>query len=127
MTAYVLDTNVLIFLSAEPEVLPNRVRRALADHGNELTASVVSIYEVGNKHRLGKLATSPDALVRVSRAFGVSFLPLGDQVCLRASMLEWSHRDPWDRIIAAQALALGAPLVSSDRAFDAVPGLTRLW
>jgi len=53
--------------------------------------------------------------------------PLTTEIARRASLLDWSHRDPFDRMIAATALELQAPLVSMDRVFDGVTGLERLW
>lgn len=127
MTTYLLDTNALIYLAVTPEVVPRSMFETLADERNGLIASVVSIYEVGNKHRLGKLPLSPDDLLFAAKRFATSFLPLSAEVCAAASILDWSHRDPWDRLIAAQAIAEGAALVSSDRAFDALAGLERVW
>lgn len=124
---YLLDTNVLIYLTSVPDELTEPAYAVLKDPRTTLHASVVSFYEVGNKHRLRKLVTSPDKLAEKARIFGISFVPMTETVATEASLLDWLHRDPWDRIIAAQAMQLGATLLSSDRAFDALPGLTRLW
>ena len=56
-----------------------------------------------------------------------TFVPLNAEVCAAASVMDWPRRDPWDRLIAAPAMAAGAALVSSDRAFDALTGLERIW
>ncbi len=90
-------------------------------------ASAASFYEVGNKHRTGKLKLDTSGLRKTVSVFEIGVLPLTADVMEQAANLDWSHRDPWDRIIAAQALASGSILVSSDRAFDEVAGLTRLW
>ena len=122
---FLLDTNVLVYGILEPTRITRAASEVIAS--GELYAAAASIYEVGNKHRTGKLPIPPGPFRERVGASGVSFVPMDAAVAELASSLEWSHRDPWDRIIAAQALALGAALVSSDRAYDAVPGLTRLW
>ncbi|MGL5012179.1 MAG: type II toxin-antitoxin system VapC family toxin, partial [Paracoccaceae bacterium] len=58
---------------------------------------------------------------------GVVFAPLTEDISLSAGLLDWSHRDPFDRMIAATALAFDMTLISADTAFDAVPGLRRVW
>lgn len=120
-----LDTNVMIYGILEPARIARAASEAIASE--KLQASVVSIYEVGNKHRLGKLPIPPGVFRERVLASGVTFVPLSTMVAERASVLNWPHRDPWDRIIAAQAIEARATLISSDKAFDAAPGVTRLW
>lgn len=61
-----------------------------------------------------------------ARADGFSVLPLSGEVALQAAQLDWPHRDPFDRMIAAMALRERVPVVSSDPAFDEV-GVERVW
>ncbi len=53
--------------------------------------------------------------------------PVTPAIAARASLMDWSHRDPFDRLIAATAIETGAPLVSVDQFFDSCAGLARLW
>jgi len=57
----------------------------------------------------------------------IDIQPLTAEIARQASLLAWDHRDPFDRMIAASALELDAPLVSRDPVFDSVAGLERLW
>jgi PIN domain nuclease of toxin-antitoxin system len=89
----------------------------------------VSLYEIGQKVRLGKWpALAPFAAGLLERALGDGFdpLPLSPGAALAAALMDWDHRDPFDRLIAATALAEGLPVVSPDAAFDAV-GVERIW
>jgi PIN domain nuclease of toxin-antitoxin system len=58
---------------------------------------------------------------------GVTEVPLSAQISIHAGLLNWLHRDPFDRIIAATGQALGLPVVSADGVFDQLPGLRRVW
>ena len=127
MGTFLFDTNVLIFSALRPDLIGQPVRDLFDEPDSDLRASAVSLYEIGNKHRLGKLPVTVEDGERIAAGFKMTFVPVDARIMGAAARLEWPHRDPWDRIIAAQALALGATLVSSDRAFDAMPGLTRLW
>lgn len=90
--------------------------------------SVISIFEIAQKARLGKWPEMAQyverlpALLASQRGVAAS-LEAGD--CLRAGTMEWPHRDPFDRFLAASALRRRIPIVSADPVFDAV--LTRIW
>lgn len=92
--------------------------------------SPISIYEIGQKVRLGKWPAMAGFVPRLPELVveqGAQVAPLNAAVCLAASTLDWTHRDPFDRIVAASALAAGAILVSSNGAFDGLPALRRVW
>ncbi len=95
---------------------------ALADIGNEGFVSVVSIWEIGIKHALGKL-TLPvplDALVAAScERFDLEVLPVGAKHALLAPTLPPHHKDPFDRMLVAQALVEGLTLITADAALRA--------
>jgi PIN domain nuclease of toxin-antitoxin system len=100
----------------------------MADGACDLAVSSVSVYEVGNKHRLGKLDLSATDLLDGARALGIPFLSPSDRVMANASQLVWDHRDPFDRIIAAHALQFSeGRVITADKAFDRAPGITRIW
>lgn len=124
-----LDTHVVLWATLDPSQLTHLATRIIADPSNTLLVSSVSAWEIANKVRIGKL---PEAefladtfMDRMSEA-GYTLLPLGAEVALRAGRMPGDHRDPWDRMIAAQALALDIPVISIDTKLDAF-GVRRLW
>lgn len=120
---YLLDTHVLLWLIGQPDRVPANVRQLLADIENRLLASVVSAMEIATKTRLGKL---PDVglLASWSRRLadiGADELVLTDAHAITAGSMTWNHRDPFDRLLAAQAIHESAVLVTVDRAFAGLP------
>lgn len=57
----------------------------------------------------------------------IALAPTTADIAIQAGLLNWSHRDPFDRLIAATALVMGMDLISADTAFDSLPGLRRVW
>ena len=121
-----LDTVALVRLIAGE--LPPRVVDEM-EASDVLAVSAVSLFEINQKVRLGKLAVptmDAPAVVELT-ARGVAVLPLTPEVMLRAGAMEWQHagrdhRDPFDRMIAATALELPLPVATSDRAFADLKG-----
>lgn len=108
--------------------LSDTARQVIASE-TRVQVSAVSFYEIGQKVRIGKwdeVAHLVPKLEARADASGIEILPLGASVMLEASLLEWDHRDPFDRMIAAVAMQERVPVVSSDAAFDAV-GVERVW
>ena len=94
-----------------------------------MLVSPVSFYEIGQKVRLGRwpeMAPYMDTLAERLREDGGIVVPLTPEIATRASLMDWDHRDPFDRLIAATAESAGATLLSRDRAFDAT-ALHRVW
>ncbi|UYN84030.1 MAG: type II toxin-antitoxin system VapC family toxin [Microcella sp.] len=125
-----LDTHVLIWALGAPERIPPPVRARLNDRREHLVVSAASAFEIATKHRLGRL---PEAAVLV-QAFdsqcarlGADVMPITAQHASTAGSLDWSHRDPFDRLLATQAMSEGCELVSADAAFQSLAGLTVLW
>lgn len=88
----------------------------------------ISLYEIGQKVRLGKWpAMEPyvDRLPGLAEEQGSVVTTLEPSLCWQAAMLEWRHRDPFDRLLAATALRYDLPIVSMDKVFDGV--VTRVW
>lgn len=121
-----IDTNVLLRWYWSAEAVSAAARTVIEETGNEIVVSVVSLYEIGNKNRLGKLAVGVTDIELAAEDDGFRFLAIGRSHARRAATLPWNHRDPWDRLIAAQAMEEGYPLVSTDVAFDA-SGVERIW
>ena len=126
---YLLDTHVFLWLLGSPSRVPVDVRHALADRRNELLVSAVSAMEVSTKFRLGKLARAGHLVAtwhdRVADIGGLD-LPLTAQQALLAGSMDWSHRDPFDRMLVAQALTLNVALVTDDAGMGAIPTLRLL-
>ena len=88
--------------------------------------SVVSLYELLYKANLGKLETTIPALQALLDDCMLRRLPLTETHAQIAAKIKWLHRDPWDRLLAAQAITEQAYLVSKDSVFDRV-GIPRIW
>ncbi len=115
-----LDTHVLLWAASDPSQLSSEAREVLEDGANEADASVVSAWEIAIKQSLGKLTLArpaeiwvPDAIKRMT--LGVAIVDLG--AALRVRSLPWHHRDPFDRLLAAQALDAGYTLVTRNEIF----------
>lgn len=123
-----LDTHAALWWLADDRQLSAVAARLIADSDNVVFASVVSGYEIGLKVRRGHLTTAiaQEFPVYLERA-GIPALPLDLHHMTTGATFEWDHRDPWDRLLAAQARLEELALVSIDPAFDALEGLERIW
>lgn len=121
VSAYLLDTHVLLWLLGEPGRVPPRIRDTLADPAVDLLVSAVSALEVATKQRLGKLDVGDLVEVwgrRVAEIGGAD-LPVTAEHAVLAGRLEWSHRDPFDRLLVAQGVVENATFVTQDAAIAA--------
>ncbi|WP_430514535.1 type II toxin-antitoxin system VapC family toxin [Pannonibacter phragmitetus] len=133
MKHLLLDTHAWAWsLTADPR-LPQTVVAAL-EAAETVSISAISLFEIGQKVRLGKwpeMAPFLHQLLALAEEQGARLLDVCAGTCLLAATLEWSHRDPFDRFIGAAAITRGMVLVSADTAFDglaAEPGwLGRVW
>lgn len=116
---YLLDTHVLLWLLAEPDKVPEPVLEALADPGAELWVSAVSALEISTKTRLGKLADVGLLEAWEPRLADIGARPMDITTahCLLAGSMSWNHRDPFDRLLAAQGIIRDAVLVTVDKVF----------
>lgn len=122
--SYLLDTHVLLWLLSDHERVPDSVRDRLADPGSELLVSAVSGLEIATKVRIGKLdapALTATLSGRVAR-IGATPLPVSLEHALLAGSMPWPHRDPFDRVLVAQATVETATLVTVDEALTGLPG-----
>ncbi len=117
MSRYLLDTQVWLWLLAEPRRLREDTRDLLADATNEILLSAASGWEILIKYRLGKLLLPepprsyvPDRMRRT----GMTPLAVEHNHVLRVAELPDHHRDSFDRLLVAQAQALDIPLVTAD-------------
>ena len=112
-----LDTHVWLWMWGEPERLRNEARTIVEDPVTELNVSAVSAWEIATKHAAGRLRlpTSPEAWLMDPRHRGdVIELPLTFEHVIRAGALPRHHRDPFDRMLVAQAQIESLVLVSAD-------------
>jgi PIN domain nuclease of toxin-antitoxin system len=124
-----LDTHALLWWLAEPDRLSPAANAAMADPGNRVHGSAASGWEIATKVRLGKLpAVSEllDDLPQLLAAQGFELLPIRLAHGLHAGSYPMVHRDPFDRLLAAQAELDGLTLVSLDPALQAFP-CSLLW
>ena len=123
-----LDTHVFLWLQTEPERLGSQLR-LVEDRRNELFVSAASAWEVAVKYQLGKLPLPepPDRYVphRV-RAIGAHPIAAEHPHALAVAELPALHRDPFDRLLVAQAILLELTLLTADPAVAAYPAPTIL-
>ena len=114
-----LDTHALVFALSRPELLSPKVRRLLQDSEIERWVSVVSLWEIVVKVQIGKLSLPLDAAYYHRHLAALSVRTLGVTVehSLALLRLPLHHRDPFDRLLIAQASEENLTLVTRDRAF----------
>ena len=113
MPRLLLDTHVLLWALEDSQALSVDARQSIADTRNEVFVSAVSIWEMAIKRSLGKLR-APDNLADTVQEAGFAALPITLAHAEQAGMLPPHHRDPFDRMLVAQALAEGLVLVTDD-------------
>lgn len=127
---YLLDTHALLWALTSPGRLGPEARTVIRDRASRLLVSAVTAWEIATKHRLGKLPHA-DAIVegygRHLDVLGVGRLPVSDEHALLAGKLDWDNRDPFDRILAAQAMIESATLITMDPDLRALPGVATRW
>jgi PIN domain nuclease of toxin-antitoxin system len=104
-------------LGGDPE-LTTTAREAFEDPGSDVFLSAVSSWEIATKHRLGRLPlpAAPDRLVpRLRRDHGIEALDLDEESALHEGRLPALHRDPFDRLLIAQAIVHGLTILTPDR------------
>jgi PIN domain nuclease of toxin-antitoxin system len=127
-SAYLLDTHVVLWLLGAPDRVPLAVRDELADRANALLVSAASALEISTKVRIGRLdaPTLPNTLGRRLSDLGMTPLPVSLDHALLAGSMRWKHRDPFDRLLVAQATLEELVLVTVDAAILALPALQLL-
>jgi PIN domain nuclease of toxin-antitoxin system len=124
-----LDTHTLLWAMSNNPRLSEKANSAISNFSNEVYVSVISIWEAATKYRSGKLPEAAPLVNGPARVLSaLQFLPLPLQLehARIAGTLVSTHKDPFDRMLAAQALLEGLTLVSNDKVFDSML-VTRLW
>ena len=125
-----LDSHAFLWFVNDDPRLSRTAREAIEDARNDVLFSVVSVWELSIKARLGRLALKPSVVgffESQARKNDFTLLPIELRHLAPVSTLPLHHGDPFDRLLIAQALVEGLPLVSGDAAFDAYAELERLW
>ncbi len=124
-----LDTHALLWWFSDDPALTRAARKIIADTKNTLVVSAASAWEIATKVRLGKLPTgaslAADFTGYIERE-RFQLLSISVEHALRAGLLPGAHRDPFDRMLIAQAQADNLPILSKEVIFDAY-GLRRIW
>jgi PIN domain nuclease of toxin-antitoxin system len=118
---FLLDTHTLLWTFNASPSLSSRARRLIEEGSNEILVSAASAWEIATKVRLGKLPTGEELVGELDSyltQLGFDALPISLAHAVRAGRLPGEHRDPFDRMLIAQALAETLPIVSNDRIFD---------
>jgi len=127
-----LDTHTLLWFvdASTQDHIPAGAQALIANTENELLVSAVTPWELSLKHWLGKLPEAGVVLAawpQVIQRLRATVLPVTDTHGILGGQLDWAHQDPFDRMLAAQAILEDATLVSADTVFDAAPGVHRVW
>lgn len=119
-----LDTHILIWLAGQPEKLPIRARALIEDTGNDVSFSVVSLWEIAIKNGLGRedFRIDPAAFHRALIDNGYGELALTGAHAVAVGVLPPLHKDPFDRMLVAQATVDGITLVTADPLVARYPG-----
>lgn len=118
---YLLDTGVWLWSLWEPERIARKAREVMADLHQQLFISAVTSWEVTIKTGTGKLTLPEPPASFVPRRMadqGLRPLPISHQHALAVAALPLHHRDPFDRLLIAQASVEGMTLITADRAFE---------
>ncbi len=126
---YLLDTHALLWFVAGDEQLSSPARAAIADEHNEILVSAASAWEIATKFRIGKIPGASllaNNFVASVSGLGFSHLPISAAAAQQAGGWEIEHKDPFDRILAAQSLLEQSPLISNDRGLSRF-GIETFW
>ena len=121
-----LDTHVLLWALAAPQKLPATTAAAIRDPANVVFVSAASAWEIAIKIALGKLAGDLDEIVSASLDVGFEELAVTLVHARRVRTLPSVHRDPFDRMLVAQAMEEGLTIVTRDAAVEGY-GVPTLW
>jgi PIN domain nuclease of toxin-antitoxin system len=127
---YLFDTHTVLWMVRGSKELSNTAKTALDNINAQKFISAVSAYEIMYKHKLGKLHGFEDIAedyFNVLNTLNAVKLPITTGHAHFAGKFEWSHRDPFDRMLAAQASVEDMTLITNDPAFNSLPWVKTLW
>lgn len=123
MPNILLDTHALLWFDQEPDRFTPKVRKALRSKATTIFVSPVSVYELQRKLAIGKLPQAASLVQNIERRivdYDFRFLPVTARHALLAARLKWDHRDPFDRLLVAQAMEERCTIVTTDHRFSDV-------
>ena len=126
---YLLDTHTFIWLASDDPHLSKTAKACIAESGNQLFLSVASVWEMAIKKSLGRLELSislRDFLDDQLVALATQLLEIRSEHALLVEGLPFHHRDPFDRLLVAQAIKENLTVLGADTSFDKY-GVRRLW
>jgi PIN domain nuclease of toxin-antitoxin system len=130
MTAFLLDTHTLLwFVAGDPQIKLS-TRTIITNTTNQCYFSVAGIWELAIKSSSGKLSLElPISEFVVQHVLGNGFfiLDIMTSHAVAVAALPWHHRDPFDRMLIAQAIVEKMPLLSADQIFGVYPSVQRIW
>ena len=115
-----LDTHAFLWWVTDDPALSGAARTAIADESNTISVSAATAWEIATKHRLGKLdeaAGACDRFTELVASDGFLHMPIDASHAIKAGSYRVPHRDPFDRMLAAQSELEGMKLVTRDLAF----------
>jgi PIN domain nuclease of toxin-antitoxin system len=124
-----LDTHALLWALVSPEKLSRKARAVIENAENVRVVSAASAWEIATKFRIGKLSAAEDVVRDYSRHLTTLMaeeLPVTSRHALAAGLWDTAHRDPFDRLLAAQSVAEGIALVTNDSEMRHFPVMT-IW
>ena len=124
-----LDTHVWAWTLIDSGQISARAKRAI-DGAEQVWLSPITAFEIAQKVRLGKWDRMAKVVGRIGKVVsdqGVTFSSVDAATLERAGALDWAHRDPFDRIIAATAQLLDIPVVTRDRALQSFDEIECIW
>ena len=125
-----LDTHAFIWMASDPEKLSSRAIEAIQRNREGLIVSMATCWEVALLHKRGRLSlpVSPDRfLEKAITRHGIHEVPFARATILASVALPEIHRDPFDRILIAEALLRGCPIVTRDEMIASYPGVSVIW
>lgn len=122
-----LDTHVLLRAASEPRRIPKSARALIEDTENEILFSAASVWEIAIKRSLGRqdFRVDPRVLRRALLDNGYGELPITSEHVIHVDQLPPKHKDPFDRVLVAQAIVEGITLLTNDQQLAAYPGPIR--
>ena len=120
-----LDTHLLLWWLEDSPSLSRKAREAIGDPENTVFVSAVSLWEIWLKQSLGKLRLPGDFMERLA-AESFESLPRAGSQTRQVSLLPWHHRDPFDRMLIAQAQVEKLVLLTADEVLGAYGGFVRV-
>ncbi len=124
-----LDTHALLWWISDDPALSQPARIFIAETTNTGIVSAASAWEIATKVRLGRLPNASDLAYDFTTKLereGFELLDITPEHAIRAGLLSGPHKDPFDRMLIAQAQAEGVPIISNEHVFDAY-GVHRIW